>query len=177
MGIHGRERVPRLGLRIAGEWDKKYADKEVVLPTPNIRDFSQKIESKFEQRGRVFSTDGKSPTITAICGGNQEIKIANARGAAQRGRYNSDGKIEQVYELNGTGKANSITTVGKDSFVEIADTYRKLTPIEVERCFSLPDNYTAGVSDTARYHGLGNGWEAATIKEFFKHLAQQLTII
>lgn len=59
------------------------------------------------------------------------------------------------------------------TMVEYEDTYRKLTPIEVERCFNLPDNYTKGVSNSARYHGLGNGWEVATIVEFFKHLPDE----
>lgn len=35
-----------------------------------------KIDSKFEARGRVYSIDGKSPTLTAVCGGHQEVKVA-----------------------------------------------------------------------------------------------------
>ena len=34
---------------------------------------------------------------------------------------------------------------------------RKLSPVECERLQTLPDNYTAGVSDTQRYKILGNG--------------------
>lgn len=35
---------------------------------------------------------------------------------------------------------------------------RRLTPLEVERCFGFPDGYTAipGASDSARYEALGN---------------------
>jgi len=40
---------------------------------------------------------------------------------------------------------------------------RKLTPVEYERCMTLPDNYTAGVCDGSRYRGLGNGWTADVI--------------
>lgn len=40
---------------------------------------------------------------------------------------------------------------------------RKLTPIEYERCMTLPDGYTSVVSDTHRYCGLGNGWVAEII--------------
>ena len=40
---------------------------------------------------------------------------------------------------------------------------RKLTPIEYERLQTLPDDYTAGVSNTARYNALGNGWTAEVI--------------
>lgn len=40
---------------------------------------------------------------------------------------------------------------------------RKLTPIEYERCMTLPDGYTDVVSDSHRYKGLGNGWTAEVI--------------
>ena len=40
---------------------------------------------------------------------------------------------------------------------------RKLTPVEYERCMTLPDNYTAGVGDCHRYRSLGNGWTAEVI--------------
>jgi DNA (cytosine-5)-methyltransferase 3A len=40
---------------------------------------------------------------------------------------------------------------------------RKLTPIEYERLQGLPDNYTQGVSNTARYTAIGNGWTADVI--------------
>lgn len=40
---------------------------------------------------------------------------------------------------------------------------RKLTPIEVERLQTMPDNYTNGVSATQRYRCLGNGWTSEVI--------------
>lgn len=40
---------------------------------------------------------------------------------------------------------------------------RKLTPLECERLQTLPDGYTAAVSNTQRYKGLGNGWTAEVI--------------
>lgn len=40
---------------------------------------------------------------------------------------------------------------------------RKLTPIECERLQTMPDNYTAGVSNAQRYKCLGNGWTAEVI--------------
>lgn len=40
---------------------------------------------------------------------------------------------------------------------------RKLTPLEYERLQTLPDNYTLGVSDGARYTACGNGWTADVI--------------
>jgi len=40
---------------------------------------------------------------------------------------------------------------------------RKLTPVEYERLQGVPTNYTTGISDSARYKALGNGWEVNTI--------------
>lgn len=47
---------------------------------------------------------------------------------------------------------------------------RKLTPIEYERAQTLPDNYTAGVSDGARYTACGNGWTVDVIAYIFTGL-------
>jgi len=48
---------------------------------------------------------------------------------------------------------------------------RYLTPREAERLQGVPDDYTACVSDTARYHALGNGWTVDVIAHIFKGLA------
>lgn len=47
----------------------------------------------------------------------------------------------------------------------IEDTHglRYVTPLECERCQTLPDGYTEGVSNTARYKALGNGWTVDVI--------------
>lgn len=49
---------------------------------------------------------------------------------------------------------------------------RKLTPIEYERLQTLPDNYTACVSDGARYKALGNGWTVDVIAHIFRGLKE-----
>ncbi len=73
-----------------------------------------------------------------------------------------DGKTQPVYEvING-----EIEIKGKKYPIKLPDGYyiiRKLTPVECERLQTLPDNYTAAVSNTQRYRGLGNGWTAEVI--------------
>lgn len=49
-----------------------------------------------------------------------------AVGAAMRGRYNSDGKIEQKIEVRNDELSNAITTVQKDSLVVIKPTIEKV---------------------------------------------------
>ena len=63
---------------------------------------------------RVYSPDGKSPTLNSMGGGNREPKVIVG---AWRGRYNDDGKTQQKLELNRSGKSNSLTTVQKDNVV------------------------------------------------------------
>lgn len=47
-------------------------------------------------------------------------------------------------------------------------TWRKLTPIECERLQTVPDNYTAHVSNTQRYKMLGNGFTVDVIAHILK---------
>ena len=72
------------------------------------------------------------------------------------------------------GKGDTVYTVadgqieikGKLYPIKLKDGHyiiRKLTPVECERLQTLPDNYTACVSNTQRYKGLGNGWTAEVI--------------
>lgn len=49
---------------------------------------------------------------------------------------------------------------------------RKLTPIEYERLQTVPENYTAHVSNSQRYKMLGNGWTVDVIA----HILKQITI-
>jgi len=77
---------------------------------------------------RVYSQDGKSPTVNTCQGGNREPKVVT--GGAFRGRaYDNKGKrmdkdgisvankTTQMLELRKDDKSNAITTVGKDSVV------------------------------------------------------------
>ena len=49
---------------------------------------------------------------------------------------------------------------------------RKLTPLEYERLQTLPDGYTEGISDGARYTAIGNGWTVDVIAHIFKGLKE-----
>ena len=63
-------------------------------------------------------------------------------------------------------KCSTLTTCGGGNTqkkVLVNDKVRKLTPIEYERCMTLPDGYTYGVAETHRYNGLGNGWCAESV--------------
>jgi len=77
---------------------------------------------------RVYSPDGKSPTVNTCQGGNREPKVVSG---AWRGRYNEDGSTSQKLELRKDEKANAITTVQKDSFV--VQSYREVRTEEAKK--------------------------------------------
>ena len=55
-------------------------------------------------------------------------------------------------------------------FGQSVNGYRKLSPIECERLQTVPDNYTAHVSNTQRYKMLGNGWTVDVIAHILKNI-------
>jgi len=70
-------------------------------------------------------------------------------------------------------KCHTLTTCGGGNTqkkVMIDGRARKLTPLEYERLQGLPDNYTAGVSNSARYTAIGNGWTVDVIAHIFGYL-------
>lgn len=46
--------------------------------------------------------------------------------------------------------------------------WRRLSVVECERLQTLPDNYTAGISNTQRYKSIGNGWTVDVIAHIFR---------
>jgi site-specific DNA-cytosine methylase len=81
-----------------------------------------------DQIKRVYSPNGKSPTVTTCGGGHREPKVF---AGAWRGRYNEDGSTSQKLELRKDEKANAITTVQKDSFV--VQSYREVRTEEAKK--------------------------------------------
>lgn len=110
------------------------------------------------QGDRIYSLDGKSIALSALGGGRVAKTGLYAIPVALRNR--GEGKKP---EYNGTGKANSMTTVQTDSMVEVNEVIRKLTPTECERLQGLPDNYTEGISSTQRYKCCGNAFNVDVV--------------
>lgn len=78
--------------------------------------------------------------------------------------------------LNPNYKCHTLTTcMGGNTQKKVLNNGipRKLTPIEYERLQTLPDNYTDGVSDAARYTMLGNGWTVDVIAHILKTILSE----
>lgn len=122
------------------------------LPRPNG-------EISTSQGKRIYSVDGKSVCLSSAQSGGNGDAAAPATGLYAVPSI-PDGV--KVYEV----KNGLITIKDKQYPIKLADGFyiiRKLTPIECERLQTLPDNYTAAVSNAQRYKGLGNGWTAEVI--------------
>ena len=128
---------------------------------------------------RIYSPEGKSPTLNAHSGGNTEPKVACGRmvgrykinGVRQDHKGSVAGKTKQMLELRRDDKTNNLSTVQKDNVLTQDEVYwRKLTPLECERLQTVPNNYTEGVSNTQRYKMIGNGWTVDVIAHILKHM-------
>jgi len=144
----------------------------------------------FDAIRRVYSTEGKAPTLTTMQGGHREPKIICG---AFRGRYKVDGVRQdhkhsvagmttQQLEMRVDAKTNTLTTVQKDNVAVNLDElkWRKLTVRECERLQTLHDDYTEygifedpklapafwsrkKISNTQRYKMIGNGFTVDVI--------------
>lgn len=107
--------------------------------------------------GNVYNPEHKSPTLTTNKG--EWIKIIQL----PRGN-NIWGIIE---DKTPTLSANLWQ---HNNLLQEWYRVRRLTPIECERLQTLPDDYTAGVSNSQRYKMLGNGWTVDMISHIFSEM-------
>ncbi len=101
---------------------------------------------------RVYSRQGKSPTLTTMQGGWRMPKvecgqIINRKINPETGKrddYNPNIKAEPRIETRSDGKTNTLSTVQKDNVVVNHEQmyWRALTPLECERLQTIPDRYT-----------------------------------
>lgn len=111
---------------------------------------------------RVYGVEGKSPTITAMGGGNVEPKVFSNIDTVKS-------KTETpIYEV----KDGKITIKGRQYPIKLADGFyiiRKLTVTECKRLQTVPDDYDMSViSNTQAYRCLGNGWTVEVIAHLIK---------
>ena len=104
---------------------------------------------------RVYSPEGKAPTLTTMGGGHREPKVMTS-------------PIREKSKTVRSGGRGSYDRHEWDSVDKLH--WRKLTPLECERLQTVPDNYTNHVSNTQRYKMLGNGFTVDVIAHILKHI-------
>ena len=127
---------------------------------------------------RVYSPEGKAPTLTTMQGGHREPKVAttNPKGGriVNRRKVNGVRKDNQLdlplkpyLEVRTDDKTNCISTVQKDNVLTDGLRWRKLTPKECARLQTVPDDHcimgsfdgvVKPISKSQQYKMLGNGW-------------------
>ena len=139
---------------------------------------------------RVYSVEGKSPTLNTCGGGNREPKILCKSASVKGRRINKDGvrkdndksiPLVQTLEVYDNDKSRCLSTVDKDAVVSPMPVgrypnayedntlhWRKLTVKECCRLQTLPDDYCKAVSNSQGYKILGNGWTNEVIKFILK---------
>ena len=102
-------------------------------------------------------------------------KIYNKDGCHQVGEADIKGYdiIKRVYGVH--GKSPALTTMQgghREPKIACPDKihWRKLTPLEMERLQTLPDNYTEGVSNTQRKKMIGNGFTVDVVAYILKSI-------
>jgi len=123
--------------------------------------------------GHLSKQDGKS--YCHDCSNPNAIEIQSV---AIRGRYTTDGNMEQRIEPNKTEKSNCVTGSKKTAMLQQYNRIRRLTPTEVCRLFNVPDSYFHDsngkrlVSESQQYKALGNGWVVDVIAHIFSFIKQ-----
>jgi len=126
----------------------------------------KRLEVRNDSKLNALTT---SQTDSVVC---SPIRIGSLGTGGQGNRiYSVHGKTIALM-ANGGGRGANVGLYK----IDLPDgdyTVRKLTPIEAERCQTLPDNYTAigidetgktvNISSTRRYKCIGNAWTVDVI--------------
>ena len=114
------------------------------------------LKSYFEKHRRqlIFSNEGMCHVGDADLKGHDLIKRV----------YHPEGKSPT---LNACTGGNREPKIAMDNLK-----WRKLTPLECERLQTVPEGYTAHVSNTQRYKMIGNGWTVDVVAHIFKNLGE-----
>jgi len=124
----------------------------------------------YESTQRVYSDQGKSPTLTAS---NKEQMIqTKPKQVGVAADLNGYDAMKRVYSPQ--GKSPTLTTCGggnTEPKVAQADfVWRKLSPTECMKLQTVPDDYLMPVSNTRKYMLLGNGWTVDVISHILKNM-------
>ena len=150
------------------------------------------LDGKHEQTGRVYGSEGLSPTINTCGGGNREPKILDIGNYSPSNHSASkivdkfeDGDCADISFPNGYNKANRVNkgfapaitgTTVKSLVAKTQLRIRKLTPLECWRLMGIDDEdfYKAQkvVSNSQLYKQAGNGIVVDVFAQILKGLIQ-----
>jgi DNA (cytosine-5)-methyltransferase 3A len=146
------------------------------------------INDKMYPRTSI-ATQNKSYCVTATYGhatpkdfleNSQRTMIYALPRGFNKGGMRESAKSQGNRRYDSCGKAATIMAHSTGGNVQpqykIEETLRKLTPVECERLQTLPDNYTAGISNTQRYRCLGNAFTVDVIVHILQGIKEMQTV-
>lgn len=122
--------------------------------------FSDVAENDVEDR--YYFTEKSYEGVRKVLRRSKEKGLGFRSGIIENPAYEKFKNLDANYHKGCDGKRSMIR--------EPDGRLRMATPIEAERLQTLPDGYTAGVSNTQRYKCLGNGWTVDVIAHILKGL-------
>lgn len=148
--------------------------------------FMGHLGEKNSMGNRVYSPEGKAKTLSANGGGWGAktglyliVPEATKRGyaVAEPGDSVDISHLNSKTRRGRVGKKAKNLMTSNNLAVFILDensepVVRKLTPIECERLQCVPDDYTAGASNTQRYKMLGNAFNADVIAHILSFMPE-----
>ena len=137
--------------------DGKRMDKDGVSVANKT---TQMLELRKDDKSNAITTVYKDSVVVSTKPNqiNPSKKASGKQPYMQERVFHKEGKSHAL-----TREFASRTHIGETNEL----TWRKLTALECERLQTVPDNYTAGVSNTQRYKMLGNGWTVDVIAHIF----------
>jgi DNA (cytosine-5)-methyltransferase 1/DNA (cytosine-5)-methyltransferase 3A len=167
----GNQKWQQAGNRRADRYEQSIDKEKSFTLTANMHkgvpynyfkhDTPQRVGTASDIKGhdynkRIYSANGKSPSLAAASGGNLEPKI--------------------LREKSKTVRASGRGSYDRHEWDSISNChYRKLTPRECARLQTIPEHITeimlnCGVSNTQLYKQLGNGWTVDVIAHIFSQM-------
>lgn len=126
---------------------------EIPLVLRDILQCESEIPEKMYYTAPLLNVDMRKQVCATIDIKNNEM---------HKRVFNPDFKMHTLTCVSGGHQQKKVLVNGR---------CRKLTPVEYERLQTLPDNYTEGISDGARYTACGNGWTVDVIAHILRGIA------
>ena len=154
---------------------KVSAQSRYRLYWPNIPNVQQPEDLHIYVKDIVEHGETKEKDLTNFTKFNNKT-YTNYDRPARIGTIGKGGQGERVYSIEGksvTLKANGGGRGAKGGLYFVNGVVRKPTPIECERLQTLPDNYTACLSDNERRKVIGNGWTVDVIAHILRSIPEE----
>ena len=135
------------------------------------RDKSHRIDANYYKGGNLKSYFEKNRRQLVFCSAGRDasnerrLRAKSDKSPTLTARYYKGVKSDGApFVYSGDKEKGDLFDYNTDLH------YRKLTPTECERLQTVPDGFTAHVSNTQRYKILGNGWTVDVIAHIFKEM-------